>query len=307
MNKVAALGVSVNRPRVSSQVNRLGRFIRGMDDRTVRMVYADLDGTLLGPGGSLFAGGDGPTMEPALALGRLARAGVDVVLVSGRTQPQVREVARTIGAAGYIAELGGLIAFRDEGREVTVRNRGAFTGAGTPYAAIVRSGAAGALLAAYERRLEPHAPWAFLERECSVLLRGFVELAQARATLGEWEYGWLDLLDNGIIPSWPGRFPGLDADEVHAYHLVPLGVSKRTAVALDRARRGLRREECVAVGDSASDAEIAPEVGEVFIVANGRTAVQGLALPGKVRFTERAHGLGFADAVRAFVPLPERG
>src|SRR5438093_13036502 len=82
----------------------------------LRRVYADLDGTLLGPGGSLFASVDGVTAEPAAAVARLLAAGIDLVLISGRTRDQVRESARTMGAAGYIAELGGLVVGR-EGRD----------------------------------------------------------------------------------------------------------------------------------------------------------------------------------------------
>ncbi|MGH2687076.1 MAG: hypothetical protein ACRDJP_16550, partial [Actinomycetota bacterium] len=59
------------------------------------ILYVDLDGTLFGPGGSLFASGSGEvTMGAADAVGALARAGVRVVPMSGRTESQVREVAR---------------------------------------------------------------------------------------------------------------------------------------------------------------------------------------------------------------------
>jgi phosphoglycolate phosphatase len=266
-------------------------------------VYADLDGTLMGPGGSLFAHPDGPTPDPAAAVGELHLAGVDLVLVSGRTRIQVSELARAFGAAGYIAEIGGLIVQRRGRDEVLTRHPGAFGGLGraTPFEAIQRSGVVGVLLEEYRGRLEPHAPWAFLERECSMLLRGSIDLGEGRALLGRAGYGWLDLLDNGIIPAWPGRFPGLEAvPEVHAYHLVPAGVNKRSAVALDRGSRGLHAEQCVAIGDSPSDAEIAPEVGAVFIVANGEPAFRSSSVQANVYLLEASHGLGFAEAVRAF-------
>src|SRR5437870_4301075 len=118
----------------------------------VRTVYADLDGTLLGPGGSLFTHPDGPSSRPASTLTALAEAGL----------------------------------------------------------------------------------------------------------------GWLSLSDNGIIPGGSDRFPGLRSigeREVRAYHLVPDGVGKRAAVAADRGRRRLQEANCIAVGDSVSDAEVGPEVG----------------------------------------------
>jgi hydroxymethylpyrimidine pyrophosphatase-like HAD family hydrolase len=273
----------------------------------VRIVYADLDGTLLGPGGSLFAGPDGAvTPEPAAALAALGAAGIDLMLMSGRTATQVREVARLLGAAGSIVELGGLVVHREGRQEVIARNVGSFRGRGTPFEAMERSGVGGLLMEAFPGRVEPHAPWAFLPRETSMLLRGSVDLAEAAAVLAEAGFGWLDLQDNGVIPSWPGRFPALDPaiEEVHAYHLVPAGVSKRAGVALDRDRRGLAPGQCVAVGDSAADADVAPEVGAVFLVANARAAVRGRTLAPNVHMTERTHGLGFAEAV---LPFTRRG
>ncbi|HEX9235233.1 MAG TPA: HAD hydrolase family protein, partial [Actinomycetota bacterium] len=239
----------------------------------VRRVYADLDGTLLGPGGSLFAHPDGVTGEPAEALVALAQAGIDLVLVSGRTRDQVREVARAVGAAGYVAEVGGQVVNREGWGEAVTRLRGAFGAApGTPYEAIQRTGAAGLLLTAFPGRLEPHTPWSDVPRECSVLLRGNVNAQEADDVLDRSGYGWLEVLDNGIISAPPGRYPGLETDEVHVYHLVPKGVSKAGAIAVDRERVGLGPDGCIAVGDSATDLAAAGEVGAVFLVANGEPA-----------------------------------
>ncbi|MGH2738587.1 MAG: HAD family hydrolase, partial [Actinomycetota bacterium] len=64
-----------------------------------RVVYTDLDGTLLGPGGSLFASpGGGITGRPAEAVAALHRAGVALVPVSGRAEVRVKEAARLLGA-----------------------------------------------------------------------------------------------------------------------------------------------------------------------------------------------------------------
>jgi hydroxymethylpyrimidine pyrophosphatase-like HAD family hydrolase len=268
----------------------------------VHTVYADLDGTLLGPRGSLFAAGEEPTGEPAAALVAMAVAGVDLVLASGRTRAQMRDVARTVGARAYIAELGGLLVYRDGREESVLRAPGVTRGRQTAQDAIHRSGAAGFLLDRYVGRLEPHAPWAFVERETSVLLRGLVDLTEARGALRDTGYGWLTLEDNGVIPAAPERFPGLHVEQVRAYHLVPVGVSKRTAVAMDRAHRELATGSCILVGDSVSDAEVAPEVGAVFIVANGRAGLDGVPVGENVYLMDRSHGLGFADAVLPLLP-----
>lgn len=248
----------------------------------------DLDGTLLGPGGSLFAGTEGNvTARAAEALAALHERQVAVVPLSGRTESQVRETARMLGATGFIAELGGITW---DGRE-TIRNYGEFRGSGTPYEAMARSGAAGMLLEAYPGRLEPHTPWANLDRECTMLFRGLVDLNEVGALLARSGYE-LVLHDNGITRR---AFPDLSVAETHLYHLAPRGVGKAEAVASDLRRRGLDRKEAVAIGDAPSDAAVSPHVGATFIVANGADAVDGDA--DGVYLTDAAHGDGFAEAI----------
>ena len=267
----------------------------------LRGVYADLDGTLLGPGGSLVDGAAGPDTSATEALAEMARAGIDLVLLSGRTRSQVRDLARALRAVAYAAEMGGLLVYREPEGELVVPAPGAARGAGTAAEAIHRSGAAGFVLEAFAPRLEPHAPWAFAERSCSVLFRGLVDQAEATEALGRSGYGWLELQDNGILGRGRERFPHLELEEIRIYHLIARGTSKRAAVAAHRARRGLPAEACIAVGDAASDAGVAPEVAAVHIVANGAAAVRGQELPGNVRFTEGAYGAGFAEAVRSYL------
>jgi phosphoglycolate phosphatase len=258
-------------------------------ERRPRIVYTDLDGTLLGPGGSLFAApGGGITGRPAEAVARLHEAGVALVPVSGRAEVRVREAARLLGADGYIAELGGI---RARGEHVA-RDHGAYRGRGTPYQAMLRSGAAGFVLEAFAGRLEPHAPWAHDGREISMLLRGHVGLDEVHRRLDDAGYGWLRLHDNGVLRR---RFPGLELDEVHVYNLLPLGVSKATAVAADLMDRDFTAEEAVAVGDSASDLALARHVAAVFLVAGSAPA--SAALPDNVAVTDAGFGEGFAEAV----------
>lgn len=254
-----------------------------------RVVYTDLDGTLLGPGGSLFAGPNGGvTGRAAEALAALHQAEVAIVPTSGRAETTVREAARVLGASGYIAELGGIIVRGDE----VIRDRGAYRGPESPYRAMIRSGAAGLLLDTYRSRLELHAPWS-VNRECSMLFRGHVDLDEVRDLLASSRYEWLTVEDNGIIPR---RFPGLDLDEVHVYHLVPRGVSKEAAAGADLEARGLSAVQAVAVGDSPTDVALASQVGAVFVVANGAYAV-GADTPDNVFVTDGANGEGFAEAI----------
>ena len=81
----------------------------------LRCVYTDLDGTLLGAGASLFRDGEGGfTLLPARALEACHRAGVEVVLKSGRRKAQVMEDARLIGQSAYIYEIGSGVVIEDE-------------------------------------------------------------------------------------------------------------------------------------------------------------------------------------------------
>ena len=77
----------------------------------MRCLYVDLDGTLLGPGGTLLVGADGRFSALGVrALEACSRAGVEVVLYSGRKESSVFEAARLIGSRAYIFEIGcGLV------------------------------------------------------------------------------------------------------------------------------------------------------------------------------------------------------
>ena len=64
----------------------------------LRAVYTDLDGTLLGRGSSLFRDPEGGlSLAQARALEACHRAGAEVVIMSGRREPQVHEAARLMG------------------------------------------------------------------------------------------------------------------------------------------------------------------------------------------------------------------
>jgi hydroxymethylpyrimidine pyrophosphatase-like HAD family hydrolase len=276
--------------RLSDHLPDLRRRLR------VRAVYTDLDGTLFGPGSSLFSdAGGGVTIRPAEAVAALHRASVSLIPISGRTLLQVREAARILGARDFVAELGGLVSL--DGEAEVLRAAGAAGDYGKPVEAMARSGAAALLMEAFDGKLEPHAPWAFEPREVSMLLRGHVDLARARRVLEDAGHGWLDLRDNGVIAR---RFPHLSVEEVHAYHLLPRGVTKAAAVAEHARRRDLPPEDCLVIGDSESDAEISPRVGAVCIVANGASSIENPAR-GEIYVTDGAYGEGFAEAVEGLV------
>ncbi len=247
----------------------------------LRCVYTDLDGTLLGAGASLFRDGEGNfTLLPARALEACHRAGVEVVIKSGRRKAQVMEDARILGQTSYIYEVGSGVVIDGEEHFLT----GAFTATEdrTPHELIEQSGAPALLLRELAGQLEPHAPW-HTGRHVSHLFRGQIDVAAANGLLEREGHSDLRLVDNG------------EAEEGgHTYHLIPSTASKAAAVALHMQARGLTRDECIAVGDSPEDLGVAPLVRRFYLVANA----PDVSAP-NVERTESGWGDGFYEAVVA--------
>jgi phosphoglycolate phosphatase len=261
----------------------------------LRCIYADLDGTMLGKGASLLRDAEGNfSLRAVRALEAAHRAAVEVVIKSGRRKAQVHEDARLIGQPAYIYEMGcGLV---DGPEEVFLT--GPFDPAErTVYEQVEQSGAPRLLFETYRGRLEPHAPW-HLERRFSHLFRGEVDTAEVQSLLAEHGHEGLKLVDNGITER---RSETLEVGRAHTYHLIPRAAGKAAAVATHMRRRGLVREECIAVGDSRGDVEVADLVGRFYLVANGLELDPEIAgVIGErenVTVTEEPMSHGFYEAV----------
>jgi len=245
----------------------------------IKCVYTDLDGTLLGKGASLFRTAEGDfTLLAARALEACHRAGAEVVIKSGRRRAQVMEDARLMGQTSYIFEVGSGMVIDGELTFLTgdLQPREGKT----IHAQIEETGAPALLLERYAGRLEPHSPW-HASREVSHLFRGAIDASEANELLAGAGHGALRLVDNGEIEG------GL-----HAFHLIPAVSSKAAAVAAHMRARGYAREDCVGVGDSAEDLDVASVVGRFFLVANADVP----DAPGVER-TEAAMSEGFYEAV----------
>ncbi|MBK8293992.1 MAG: HAD family phosphatase [Solirubrobacterales bacterium] len=262
----------------------------------LRCVYTDLDGTLLGHGASLFTDHEGNfSMMQARALEACSRAGVEVVIMSGRRRVQVHEDARIIGQTSFIFEAGS--AFEID-RDLTMMTGDFELDPGLNVVEQMSGrGVPEMLFDAYPGKLEFHEPW-HEGREMSHLFRGEVDTKDANSLLEEAGHSDLRLLDNGAIHR---RMDGIET--AHCYHLVPRGVSKARAVAAHAKARGYEKEETIAVGDSVEDLEVAPSVGKFFVVANGPERDPGvksaMADFDNVTVTEGRSGDGFYEAVVA--------
>jgi hydroxymethylpyrimidine pyrophosphatase-like HAD family hydrolase len=245
----------------------------------IKCVYTDLDGTLLGKGASLFRTAEGEfTLLAARALEACHRAGAEVVIKSGRRRTQVMEDARLLGQTSYIFEVGtGLVI---DGELTFLTGDLQPRDGETIHAQVERGGAPALLLDRYSGRLEPHSPW-HVDREVSHLFRGTVDPDEANDLLAAEGHGNLRLVDNGEIE-----------DRLHAYHLIPAVSSKAGAVSAHMRARGYAPEECIGIGDSREDLDVAEVVGRFFLVANADVT----DAPGVER-TEAPMSEGFYEAV----------
>jgi phosphoglycolate phosphatase len=260
----------------------------------LRCVYTDLDGTLLGRGGSLLRDPHGAfSLRQVRALEACYRAEVEVVIMSGRREPQVMSDARLIGQTSYIYEAGCAVMI--DGERTLLTGQWIPDDGGTPAEKMLDAGIPQLLFERFPGRLEWHRPW-HQERKLSHLFRGKVDVGAANAVLTEHGHEDLRFLDNGVI----GR-PMEGIDDVHAYHLVPGGASKAKGVEFHMRARGFTPAECIAIGDSVEDLDAARAVGRFFVVANGperdpemREAIAAYA---NVTTTEGRMGDGFYEAV----------
>jgi hypothetical protein len=254
----------------------------------LRALYVDLDNTLLGRNASIFHDGDGRLTNLGMrAIEACHRAGVEVVIMSGRRRAQVMEDARLLGTQAYIFEAGAAVI---DGPDEEWLTEPWFPdeGLGTVHEQVAATGAADLLLDRYHPELEWHDPW-HRGRDVSHLFRGTIDARDATALLQEHGHSDLRLIDNGSI----GR------DGMNAYHLVPAGVSKGRAVARHMRVRGLEPEACIAVGDSREDLTVAEHVGTFWLVANAldRDPLLVGSLPRNARVAEAGHGPGVYEAV----------
>ena len=203
--------------------------------------------------------------------------------------------ARLLGQTSVIYEVGcGLVV---DGEEEFLTDGLVPRDGKNIFQLIDEGGAPMLLISHYRGLLEYHTPW-HRDRDVSHLLRGSVDTMEADALLAEQGHQDLRLVDNGVI----GERGNLNIDEpVHCYHLMPRGGSKARAVARHQQIRGYAPEECIAIGDSREDLEVADNVGRFFLVANAverdPAITQAIGHRTNVEVTEGRNGEGFYEGV----------
>jgi hydroxymethylpyrimidine pyrophosphatase-like HAD family hydrolase len=262
----------------------------------MKCAYLDLDGTLLGYGASLVHDGGGNTdLSAVRAIEACHRAGVEIVFISGRSEAQVREDTRLLGAKAYAFEAGACL--------VTDGERDWLTGDWMPgdlsiHDQIEQSGAGQLLLDAYAGRLEHHEPW-HTGREVSHLYRGVIDHQEANDLLAANGHDTLRLCDNGSVHHKSDALSGLE--NLRAYHLVPRGATKAGAVARHMQIRGYSPEDCISAGDGREDLDVSSVVGTTWLVANALSAdpeigALAAAIP-NARVAEASNGAGVYEAI----------
>jgi hydroxymethylpyrimidine pyrophosphatase-like HAD family hydrolase len=279
----------------------------------LRCVYVDLDGTLVGRGGSLLHDAAGNvSLMAARALEAAHRAGVEIVPISGRRRDTVREPARSLGATAFGFEIGG--GLHVDGEDFWQTGALQPEGERSVLDRIVQRGLVDRLVEAFPGRLELHAPW-HTGREVSALLRGDIDVEQAQRLLNDHGADDLRLIDNGFVGGLPqggtstgvgapDRATSLHRDVQHprSYHLAPRSVSKAAAVARHRQIRGYARADTISIGDSAEDVGMAAETDVFWLVRGEHVAAdpavqRAIAAHHNVRRADGGAGAAVYEAI----------
>jgi HAD superfamily hydrolase (TIGR01484 family) len=263
-----------------SEIKFDSSLLKGIDE--IKVIYTDVDNTLVNDG-CLFLSTDGYSKENAQAIFEMLRADVDVVMVSGRDKNELFETARLLGFNNYIGNLGMQIVY-NRGEKV-ISNYGIDIDTSSELKNwILKTGVADKILKRYQGKVRYYTPWSDILTTHPILI-GEIQIVDASKWMTR-EFPMLRIIDNGPVP------PEVDFSKPHAYHIVPKGVGKRSAVAIDKKERDLKRENLIAIGDSYEDLTIADEVALYFNLGPLSDMERD-----NVISIENEEGLGFSNVV----------
>ena len=281
--------------------------------RRVKVLYSDIDGTVLGRRGCLLV--DGNNQPSATAARSIVEAnlhpGFEVVPCTGRSVTQLIEISRLLGWDDFIGEAGAVRSYwhADKGERENIYDTPGWSAdiqariceKNTPLNMINASGAMDALFAFFPGQIEYHSPWN-VNRQATNVLRGRVDAAQANLLFADFDLP-ITLVENGVIA--PSAHTLIESDEpIRAYHLTPTGVTKGGAIKADLARRGYSKDEALMIGDGMADLECGEYVAAVFMLQNSLRSPQmetALAKMPNAYLMEGSQGDGWAQLVRAII------
>ena len=242
----------------------------------VRYVFSDLDGTMYGPGSCVLKNSAGEhSLAMVETLVALKRAGVEVVLTSGRNRSMMHEDSRLLGINSYIGEMGGLIMLdreHDEWEYYTADMPYDPESGLTPHQVIEQTGVCEKIIDRWPGLIEYHNDMStgYKYREVTVGMRGEVPDAEVEAMLDacglplEWgDNGFLNYVSAPTTLELPEGVPG------RAFNITPAGLGKGGAIRRFCERRGIDPAEPLAIGDSFSDFLMADAVETFLLVENG--------------------------------------
>jgi HAD superfamily hydrolase (TIGR01484 family) len=232
--------------------------------KNIKAIYTDCDGTLLNDRGSIINDGNGQYFFGAIqGLELLSTKGIDVVMISGRNRYQLRYNAQMLNLHNYIAELGAEVVY-DRGREICPtydkkNYRHDFASLGEDFFNVVEL-----MKKSFPLKLDCKPEWN-KNRNTNILFLGEIDTKEANRILAQNGFDDSMIINNGPTSLYISEFPD---SKTYFYNLMPKGVDKSKGVRLDKKIRGFKKENCLALGDSAEDLKMAAEVKYFFLMNN---------------------------------------
>lgn len=242
-----------------------------------RLVATDVDGTLLGPG-------DAPSARTRAVLGRMAEAGVPLVLATGRPPRWVPAVCDAVGVHGLVVAANGAVLYDAAADRVLE-------------AATVDGDTLDAVVAGL-REAVPGCGLAVERVTASAFVRPREQFVSEAAYVHAWPNPDHDEVPSSALTHEPvikvlARHPGLSSDVMAAAvrerigHLVDVtfsasgglvecsrrGVTKATALAAAAGRMGVDAADVVAFGDMPNDLAMLSWAGHGVGMANAHPDV----------------------------------
>ena len=264
----------------------------------LKIIYTDLDGTLLNDRGCLIKDVNGRFFIDCIKLFEKTQAlGWDIVLVSGRNKIQLKHNAQLIGLNNYIPELGCELV-HNLGEKVyitfdSLKYRYDVTKGGKDLLKIIDL-----LKSNFPGKIESKIEWS-MERTYNALFLGDIDIIAANKLLYSNGYEGLVLADNGFSKLMNLK---LDTEYLRIYNLVPKGVDKSSAIKLDKEIRKLQKNNCIALGDSSEDLKMAKEVHAFFLmkdtIERDSEIMESLKNYDNVFITSQRMNRGWAEVIK---------